>query len=142
MVAFAGISMVVLFGARLNAADRGADKADGRDSAHLAPFVHVVIFDLKKDAPEGEADALIADAHEMLAKIPSVRGLRAGKPVEQTNPNLPKREFQVGLLVLFDNAEGLEAYAKHPLHLKYVEKHGKYLEREKLGIYDFVEPKK
>src|SRR5207253_2049754 len=138
-----GIALVFLLGSsRLGAADRGADKSDGRDAVHHAPFVHVVIIQLKKDAPEEEADTLITDAHEMLAKIPSVRSLQAGKAAKSTTPNVPKHDFQVGLLIQFDDGQGLETYQKHPLHLKYVEKHSKYVEMEKLGVYDFVEPRK
>jgi hypothetical protein len=139
----AGIALVLLLGSgRLGAADRGSDKSDGHDAVQHAPFVHVVIIQIKKDAPEDEADTLITDAHEMLAKIPSVRHLQAGKAAKSTTPNVPKQEFQVGLLVLFNDGQGLEAYQKHPLHLKYVEKHSKYVEMEKLGVYDFVEPRK
>ena len=116
---------------------RTADKAE-----KAAPYVHTVIFHLKKDAPEAEADALIADAHEMLRLIPSVRDLRAGKPAEKATPDLAKKDYQVGLLVLFDDADGLEAYLKHPMHLKYVEKHGKHLDRDKLVVYDFVDSRK
>jgi hypothetical protein len=107
-----------------------------------APFVHCVIFHIKKDAPAGEAEALIADAHEMLSAIPSVRSLRAGKPAAKEKPDNARRDYQVGLLVLFNDLEGLSAYQIHPMHLKFVEKHGKYIEMEKLGVYDFVDQKK
>src|SRR5712664_592517 len=50
----------------------GEEQKKGRKVAarKAAPFVHSVIFYLKKDAPENEVDALIDDAHQMLAKIP------------------------------------------------------------------------
>src|SRR5262249_20114515 len=41
---------------------RAADK-DAKPAAKDAPYVHVVLFTLKKDAPPAEADAVIADAH-------------------------------------------------------------------------------
>jgi hypothetical protein len=107
-----------------------------------APFVHTVIFHLKKDAPDGEAQALIADAHELLGKIPSVRGLRIGRPAETGTPDLAKKDFQVGLLVLFDDYAGLKTYLDHPLHLKYVDKHIQYVDTDKLLVYDFVNQKK
>jgi Stress responsive A/B Barrel Domain len=106
------------------------------------PFVHCVIFYLKKDAPEGEADAMIADAHELLGSIPSVRGLRAGKPAAKEKPDNAKTDFQVGLLVLFDDVDGLNIYLKHPRHLEFVKKHGKYIDGTKLGVYDFADQKK
>ncbi|HMC87975.1 MAG TPA: Dabb family protein [Gemmataceae bacterium] len=107
-----------------------------------APFVHCVIFHLKKDAPAGEADQLIADAHELLRPIPSVRDLRAGKPAVKEKPDNAKTDYQVGLLVLFDDVEGLNTYLNHPRHLQYVERHGKHIDMTKLGVYDFVDQKK
>ena len=47
-----------------------------------APFVHTVIFYLKKDAPANETDTLIADTQRLLAKIPSVREIRARSSIE------------------------------------------------------------
>jgi len=107
-----------------------------------APFVHCVIFHLKKEAPAGEADLLIADAHELLRPIPSVRDLRVGRPAVKDKPDKARTDYQVGLLVLFDDAEGLNTYLNHPRHLQYVEKHGKHIDMTKLGVYDFVDQKK
>jgi hypothetical protein len=106
-----------------------AQKAD-------APYVHAVIFYLKKDAPKDEAKALIADAFELLAKIPSVRLIKAGPPAAMSTPKFATTDYQVGLLVLFDNFDGLKTYLDHPLHTKYVEKHEKHL--EKVLVYDFL----
>jgi hypothetical protein len=133
-VGFAGSSQVVQETLKVEVAKVGADKE--------APYVHAVIFHLKKDAPEGEVQALITDAHELLRPIPTVRGLRVGRPAEKSSPNFAKKDYQVGLLVLFDDFEGLKTYLDHPRHLKYVEKHGKYLDTDKLLVYDFVDQKK
>src|SRR5262249_45710337 len=104
-----------------------------------APFVHAVVFHLKKDAPKGEADALIADAHKMLAKIKSVRGLWAGRPAakDQATP-ISKNDYDVGLLVLFDDTDGLQEYLKDPLHVDFVKKHSKFLDEKKLTVFDFI----
>ncbi|HXG11880.1 MAG TPA: Dabb family protein [Gemmataceae bacterium] len=115
---------------------------EGKAAPQTAPYVHVVIFHLKKDAPKGTAEALIADAYELLAKIPSVRGIQAGLPAEKATPTYAKKDYQVGLLVLFDNYEGLETYLNHPLHTQYVEKHLKHVDESKLQVYDFIKPKK
>jgi hypothetical protein len=117
-----------------------ARTADG-PGAKAAPYVHVVVFHVKKDAPAGEADALVADAHELLRPIPSVRDLRVGKPAAQRG-NLAKSDYQVALVIFFDDYEGLMAYDKHPLHQKYVERHLKHIELEKLAVYDFLHEKK
>lgn len=118
-----------------------AGQAD-RLRVKAAPYVHTVIFHLKKDAPEGEAAALIRDAHELLEPIPSVRELRIGRPAEKGTPDFAKKDFQVGLLVLFDDYEGLETYLNHPQHRKYVEKHLNHVDPEKLQVYDFVNQSK
>jgi len=110
-----------------------ADKAD-------APYVHAVIFYLKKDAPKDQARAMIADAHEILAKIPSVRMVKAGLPAQQATPKLAVTDYQVGLLIMVDNFDGLKAYLDHPMHLKYVEKHEKHI--DKVLVYDFLNQSK
>jgi hypothetical protein len=108
-----------------------------KPAAKEAPFVHIVIFRLKKDAPEGEVDALIADCNEMLSKIPSVKGIKVGRPAEKATPGVAKKDYQVGLLVLLDDADGLKTYLDHEQHVKFVEKHGKYFIMEKLDVFDF-----
>src|SRR5215470_9967534 len=65
-----------------------AEKKEDAPKKTKAPYVHTVIFTLKKDAPKDEAAAMIADCHELLAKIPTVRELRAGRPAEKGTPNL------------------------------------------------------
>jgi hypothetical protein len=110
--------------------------------AKEAPFVHVVIFRLKKDTPDGEIDAMITDCKEMLSKIPSVKGIKVGRPSDKGTPEIAKKDYQIGLLVLFDDADGLKTYLDHEQHLKFVEKHGKHIVPEKLDIFDFQDQAK
>jgi hypothetical protein len=117
-------------------AEVGAGEQGGGKKAKKANYVHTVIFYLKKDAPRGEAGALIKDAHQILTKIPTVRRLSAGRPAEKATPEVAITDFQVGLLVHFDDYQGLQTYLDHPLHTEYVQKHKKYL--EKILVYDFV----
>jgi hypothetical protein len=114
------------------------NRATAKEDKKAALYVHTVIFYLNKDAPKDAASDMIADAHELLAKIPSVREVRAGRPAEKATPTFAKNDYQVGLLVLFDDADGLKTYLEHPLHLKYVEKHLKHVDEKKLLVYDFV----
>lgn len=117
-----------------------AVRAEGKQSeAH--PFVHTVIFYLKADAPAGTADEIVADCHEMLAKIPTVKLLRAGKPAEKAG-GITKGDYGVGLMILFDDAEAFNTYVNHPLHRKFVAKHLKNCDPAKMAAFDFVEPKK
>ena len=106
------------------------------------PYIHTVIFTVKKDAPEASAEGLIHDAHELLTKIPTVRELRCGRPADKATPDVAKKDYTVGLVVFFDDYDGLKTYLDHPNHLKYVEKHLKNIDRDKLVVYDFVNQQK
>jgi hypothetical protein len=114
----------------------GGEKKSDAPGAKKANYVHSVIFYLKKDAPEGEVGKLIEDSHKLLAKIPTVRHLSVGRPAEKATPKYAITDFSVGLLVFFDDYDGLQKYLDHPLHAEYLEKHGKYW--EKVPVYDFV----
>ncbi len=119
----------------------GAVTAEEKGAGKSARFTHVVIFYVNKDAPAGTVEGMIADAHELLAKIPTVREVRAAKPAANGTP-IARKDYQVGLVVLFDDAEGLKAYADHPLHKQYVEKYLKYCDPDRLSIFDFEDTKK
>src|SRR5262245_1037111 len=103
-----------------------ADAEAGAQEKTKSPYVHVVIFNLKKDAPKDAVESAIADAHALLTKIPSVRGLRVGRPAEKATPKFASKDYDFGLLVLFENYEGLQEYIDHKMHTDYVERHGKY----------------
>jgi hypothetical protein len=133
LAGLAGAGLLALWSGQARTADKAAAGA---------PYVHAVFFHLKKDAPANEAEALIVDAHEMLRAIPTVRDLRAGRPAEKSSEKFVKKDYDVGLVILFDDYDGLKTYVEHPLHLKYVEKHLKHLDTEKLQVFDFVNQKK
>ena len=76
----------------------------------------------------------------MKASAASARSLTAAMPAEKSTPKYARTDYHVGLLVLFDNYEGLQTYLDHPLHLKYIEKHGKYWDT--VPVYDFVNQRK
>jgi hypothetical protein len=112
---------------------------EAADKETLAPYAHVVIFRMKKDAPKDAVEKAIADCHELLAKIPKVCSVRAGRPAAKGTPDVPKMEYDFALLVLVENAEGLDTYLKHPLHLKFVDKHGPSFDMTKLQVFDFMD---
>jgi hypothetical protein len=124
-----------LLGAAANTVAAEDAKADKKGHAS---YVHAVVFRMKKDAPKDAIDKAIADCHELLAKIPAVRSVRAGRPAAKGTPDVPKMHYDFALLILLEDADGLEAYLKHPLHLKFVEKHGASFDMEKLQVFDFV----
>lgn len=108
--------------------------------AESAPYVHTVIFSLQDDAPKGTIDAVIEDAHKMLTTIPTVRELKMGRPAKQATPEFAAKDYDVGLVVFFDDFAGLEKYLKHPQHEAYVNRHLKSF--KKVVVYDFVNEKK
>lgn len=112
------------------------------DTKGNAPYAHVVIFRMKKDAPKEAVEKAIVDCHELLAKIPSVRSVRAGRPAAKGTPDVPKMEYDFALLVLVDDAAGLEKYLKDPLHIKFVGKHGPFFDMTKLQVFDFLNQSK
>src|SRR5579875_1592458 len=130
--------LVVAIGATANAVSADAKS----DKKGHAPYAHVVVFRMKENAPKDAVEKALADCHELLAKIPSVRSVRAGRPAAKGTPDVPKMQYDFALLVLVEDADGLEAYLKHPLHLKFVEKHGPHFDREKLQIFDFLDQSK
>ena len=107
-------------------------------TAGKSPYVHAVVFHLKKDAPSDAAEMMIKDSHELLAKIPSVRELRVGRPAEKDSADFVKKDYQVGLVIFFDDHAGLMEYVEHPLHKKYVERNIKNIDTDKLAVFDFM----
>jgi hypothetical protein len=71
-----------------------------------------------------------------------VRSLRAGRPADKGTPDLAKKNYDLALVILVDDFAGLDAYLKHESHLKFVEKHGKNFDMEKLQVFDFLNAKK
>jgi hypothetical protein len=127
------VAGLLLAGAAVHSA---ADKKEEAPKKAKAAYVHTVVFTLKKDAPKGAEADLVADCHEMLAKIPSVRELRAGRPAEKGTPRLAKKDFSVVLTIFFDDYDGLMAYDKHDLHQQFVKKHLPNIDIDKLLVYD------
>jgi hypothetical protein len=126
----------VILGGLVVGTTQGQIRRDRRIAPRgAAPFVHTVVFYLKKDAPANASDAVISDTQKLLARIPSVREIRAGRPAEKASDRAVK-DYQVGLLVLFDDADGLHAYIDHPLHKEFVANHEKNF--EKVVVYDFL----
>lgn len=118
-----------------------ADEAREKPSEAKSALIHVVIFRLKKDAPAETIDQVITDCHDMLSKIASVRHLRAGRPAEKGTPELAKKDYDLALVIVFDDEAGLKAYLDDPIHLEFVKKHGKNFDREKLEVFDIQDQK-
>jgi hypothetical protein len=138
----AAVVLVALASASWDAEPKSAP--DPAKEAAAAPYVHCVVFRLKKDAPKDEADTIVADCHDLLEKIPTVRVLKVGRPAaeDKSSGKVATRDYDVALMILFDDFTGLKTYIDHEKHLKFVENHGKYFEMEKLQVFDFQDEKK
>jgi hypothetical protein len=136
----AGLAVAVLVIVQGAGAGAG-EKTGGKPKAKKGNYVHTVIFYLKKDAPKNAAKTIVQDSHKLLRKIPTVRGLWVGPPAakEQSTPEVSVSDYQVGLLVLFDDSDGLKGYLEHPLHDEFVKRHRKHIER--VVVYDFLNQK-
>lgn len=86
-------------------------------------FIHCVFFTLKPGTPDTEIDSLIGDAQALLAKIPSVRRIDSGRRDPRFNRDVNDKDYTVGLLVCFDDKDGHDIYADHPLHLEFLSRH-------------------
>src|SRR5581483_214139 len=125
----------------LTVTGRADDKKDAKPEKGAVNYVHVVVFTVKKDAPKDAVASAIADCHEMLSSIPSVRGLKVGRPADKATP-IAKKDYDFALLVQFENADGLMTYLEHPQHKKFLEKHGEHFDMQKLQVFDFSDEKK
>jgi hypothetical protein len=133
------VVVLVLLGTILGGGALGKDKEPKKPALGPTPIVHAVIFHLKKDAPKGEASLLVGDAQRMLGRIKTVRGIWAGQPIDLGRGKSGKK-FDVGLVVLFKDLRGLKAYLDDPLHKAFAKKHRKFVDEEKLDVFNFLSP--
>src|SRR5690349_7933165 len=97
--------------------------------AQKAPYMHVVIFQVKKDAPKGTKKAMIEDSHKLLEKIPTVKQLWVGRPAKMGTPDLASKDYDIALTIAFENYDGLKSYIDHDMHKQFVEKHKANIEK-------------
>jgi len=102
--------------------------------AKARKVVHVVLFKVKQDLPDGAAQRLIDDAHRLLKKIPVVRELHVGYRAPGDRP-VHIRDYEVGLYILFDRLEDVQTYLDHPLHVQYARRAGEVV--ESVRVADF-----
>jgi len=108
-----------------------------------APFVHTVILKIKT-VDDAEIKKVQEEAGKTLAKITVVRSVYIGKPVENGTPELAQKGYQLGVVVLLDDADALQKFLDDTLHKQFMDTMGSYWERPL--VYDFQrdpeEPKK
>lgn len=99
-------------------------------------YVHAVFFTCKPGTPEAEIDALVSDGHALLAKVPSVRQVESGRRDLSAARDVNVTDYDVGLVVRFDDKAGYDAYEAHPIHRQYVDKHKPHWSN--VRVFDFV----
>jgi predicted RNase H-like nuclease (RuvC/YqgF family) len=100
-----------------------------------APFVHAMILKLKK-VDEAQVKIVHDEAMKTLAKIPSVRGVWVGKRAEYGTPELAQTGFQLGVVVLLDDAEALQKFLDDPMHKQFSDRLADLWERP--IVYDIL----
>ena len=98
-------------------------------------LIHLVLFQLKEGYTSEDLQKL-SSLLESLKAVQSTNVVRVGMPTETNDPRA-KKDYQMALLVAFDNLEKLSAYQKDAFHLEARKKVGPYLEGTPV-VYDFT----
>jgi len=105
-------------------------------AAPQANYVHTVFFTFKADTPPAEREAVWDGCRQLAKNVPTVRALQTGfRDKTAANP-VNVQDFDLGLIVYFDDKAGYDAYEVHPFHKQFVETHKKTF--EKVRVLDFV----
>ncbi len=130
------LAAMLLSAAGCTDAKHGTSREGASMSGGEATYVHAVFFTMKPGISDADIDALVKDASELLAKIPTVRRVQSGRRDHQMTRDVNDQQFEVGLVVHFDDRAGHDVYQTHELHLQYVARN-----KEKwsaVRVYDFV----
>ena len=98
-----------------------------------AKHVHAVLLRRKEGTSEDQVKALLESAPRALGKIQGVRGLWVGTPV---GGEAVKKDYDVGLILLFDDGAALRKFLEDPATKKFHE--GLEKSWEKPVAYDFA----
>ncbi len=89
-------------------------------------YVHVVLFRLKAGSTAADLQALLEDSGDLLAAVPSVKGLHVGRPVPR--PAVAGydtlADYDLGVVFLFDSQRGLQDFVDHPAFQAFTQQHG------------------
>lgn len=98
-------------------------------------FVHCVFFTLKPETTPEQAQELI-DGCKTLKQVPSVRRLDVGLRHPEMKRDVNVLDYEIGLVVYFDDKAGHDLYNTHPIHNAMVDKHkGKW---NKVRVFDYT----
>ncbi|HNR98176.1 MAG TPA: Dabb family protein [Planctomycetota bacterium] len=109
--------------------------ARGPILAGEAPFVHVVLFKVKAEPKDAAVAQLVDDIRTVLAPLPTVKGLWVGAPAPTATRPIVDANYDVGLMLLFEDQQGLQAYLDHPAHAEFAKRHDTGNE---VRVFDFT----
>lgn len=98
-------------------------------------FTHVVLFWLKPDAPPHAKQQLLDDCRLLLAQIPTLKFIDAGRPA-MTPRDVVDNSYDAGLVTVFEDREGHDLYQAHELHLQFIARNKPNFDR--IRVYDFA----
>ncbi|HEX5709878.1 MAG TPA: Dabb family protein [Sulfuricurvum sp.] len=78
-------------------------------------LVHIVMFQFKEENKEGNLAKVKSMLEALPGKISDLKSMEVGIDISQSD-----RSFDLVLTSLFENQEGLNAYAVHPAHVEVV----------------------
>jgi hypothetical protein len=118
-----------------------AAPAPAHEPAPVAPasargVLHVVLIALAPDAPPDAAAEIVADSKHLLARIPGVLDVRAGRKAAAER-DAHVKDYDVALSVRLSSAADLAVYASDPRHLELLAKHRRRIAG--LRVIDFFD---
>ncbi|MGC8737830.1 MAG: Dabb family protein [Candidatus Hydrogenedens sp.] len=97
-------------------------------------LVHSVYFWLKDEICEAKRQAF-REGLLSLKQIPTVVQLFVGTPAHTEKRPIIDDSYTFGIVVVFNDIEGHDAYQIHPIHKNFLSEFGSYW--DKVLIYDF-----
>jgi len=104
----------------------------------MPPITHIVLFRWRPDTSAQAIDAVVEGLQELPARVPGILELEVG-----ANFSDRSQGYELALLVRFADRAALEAYGRHPDHLKVVEERIKpHLDSLVVADYEALPPRK
>ncbi|MGQ9592475.1 MAG: Dabb family protein [Planctomycetota bacterium] len=93
-------------------------------------YVHVVLYKFRSGSSAADVEALFSDCRDLLARVPSLKGVYPGRPVPRpSSAGYPAiADYDVGVVFLFDSQKGLQDFLDHPAHRAFEEKYAARIE--------------
>ena len=99
-------------------------------------LTHCVFFTLKDGSPENR-QSLLDDCNAYLRRPDGVVSLHAGLRVEDLTREVNDGDFDVSLVVVFDDRAAHDVYQDHPEHLAFIERNKETWKN--VRVFDSVE---